>query len=183
MNMIKLLFSRVVLNAENVEDISHIAKLWQESKEWFISLGVVGAVLLAVNIALKLKQALNYKKLGHLLTPLLKEQKETNNSLLELAKGMVLSVQSVKDTAKEMFDNQLVVDERNNQTIKKMLELATITISLSTSPTDIKKSALEIVKEIDSELKTIPLLEKTIELSNIQENGNDTLDDIISSEL
>ena len=63
MNMIKLLFSRVVLNAENVEDISHIAKLWQESKEWFISLGVVGAVLLAVNIALKLKQALNYKKL------------------------------------------------------------------------------------------------------------------------
>jgi len=32
MNMIKLLFSRVVLNAENVEDISHIAKLWQESK-------------------------------------------------------------------------------------------------------------------------------------------------------
>lgn len=183
MSMIKLLFSRVVLNAENVDDISRIAKLWQEGKEWIIGLGIGGVLLLAINIALKLKQALNYKKLGHLLTPLLKEQKDANSSLLELAKGMVISVQSVKDTAKEMFDNQLVVDERNNQTIKKMLELATITISLSTSPTEIKKSALEIVKEIDSELKAIPLLEKTIELSDIQENGNDTLDDIISSEL
>lgn len=183
MSMIKLLFSRVVLNAENVDDISRIAKLWQESKEWIIGLGIGGVLLLAINIALKLKQALNYKKLGHLLTPLLKEQKDANNGLLELAKGMVISVQGVKDTAKEMFDNQLVVDERNNQTIKKMLELATITISLSTSPTEIKKSALEIIKEIDSELKAIPLLEKTIELSDIQENGNDTLDDIISSEL
>jgi len=144
---------------------------------------VVGAVLLAVNIALKLKQALNYKKLGHLLTPLLKEQKETNNSLLELAKGMVLSVQSVKDTAKEMFDNQLVVDERNNQTIKKMLELATITISLSTSPTDIKKKRIRNCQRNWQRIKDYSTTWKTIELSNIQENGNDTLDDIISSEL
>lgn len=177
-------FSNLVpILTETVEDVSRLVQLWEQSKGWILSIGIGTIVLFSTNIGLKIKQLLGNKKITKAIDPILKEQDKANKEMLNLGQGTIkLSKElskAVEDIAKKVVDGEI----QNSNVVKLLVELLTINTALSTSPTELKTQALTIIKSLNLDLKSVNLLEKSIELSNVDEDGKDDLDNIIDSEL
>lgn len=159
------------------EDISQLAKLWQESKTWIIAFVGGGGSLLLVDIGLRVKNFFNNRKNSKLLQPLFGEVSSAKNVLVELGKAMVGDNKEIKEivkgVVKELVSSNLEQNLKNNNVVNLLVELLTVNISLSTSPTQLKTKALDILKQLNIDLKSISLLEDSIQLGKSSETSVD----------
>lgn len=159
------------------EDISQLAKLWQESKTWIIAFVGGGGSLLLVDIGLRVKNFFNNRKNSKLLQPLFGEVSSAKNVLVELGKAMVGDNKEIKEivksVVKELVSSNLEQNIKNNNVVNLLVELLTVNISLSTSPTQLKTKALDILKQLNIDLKSISLLEDSIQLGKSSETSVD----------
>lgn len=159
------------------EDISQLAKLWQESKTWIIAFIGGGGSLLLVDIGLRVKNFFNNRKNSKLLQPLFGELSSAKNVLVELGKAMVGDNKEIKEivksVVKELVSSNLEQNLKNNNVVNLLVELLTVNISLSTSPTQLKTKALDILKQLNIDLKSISLLEDSIKLGKSSETSVD----------
>lgn len=159
------------------EDISQLAKLWQESKTWIIAFVGGGGSLLLVDIGLRVKNFFNNRKNSKLLQPLFGEVSSAKNVLVELGKAMVGDNKEIKEivkgVVKELVSSNFEQNIKNNNVVNLLVELLTVNISLSTSPTQLKTKALDILKQLNIDFKSISLLEDSIKLGKSSETSVD----------
>ena len=169
--------------SEAITPAQRLLEIWNATSGWILGLGITGIAGIFINSTVNFKGMLSNNKVYRLVEPMLSEVKKIKNEVVDLTKGIVEEVKEVrldyKNILKLLDNNEL----KNNKVLSSLGELTTITIALSTSPTELKSQALAIIKNLGLDLQSISLLEKSIELRNDSNSKDDALQDIIDSEL
>jgi hypothetical protein len=151
---------------ESVIELEKIIKIWEDFKVVILAIGGTGVATVIANIFLKVLTAGKMKRLVVSLPNIVGGVTEIKKDVLELVGSVVETTKEINKKYNEIKKDIQDQKEDNVLSTKKMLELATITIALSTAPTALKQKALEILNEFNVEIKATNILDESIKISN-----------------